>query len=220
MKNTLMGAAVLCLITSTCAYGESFSGLTAGIQGGINSAKIKQDTTTSGAVTSNEVSSTNPGIVITGGWGEVIHSFYFGGEARITMTGGNTNTTTGPGTGSTISNKPGPNAVIAGRAGLLFTERAMGFVTLGVGMGEMTYTIQDANGTFTNKKRELIIVPGLGTEIALTDSLNARFDLSYSLGKQRTISSADLASAGIKSYTNATFKPSWINCSIGINYRF
>ena len=208
-------------LLSTTVQAESFSGATAGVQMGVNSAKIKQDTTTSAGVTSSEVSGTNLALVGTAGWGEVVrHMFYLGVESRLTLTGGTTKTTVGPAPGSVISNKPGSSLLVGGRFGVLFTERAMGFLGLAGGLGEMTYTIQDAGGLYTNKKRDFLISPYAGTEIALSESVNARFDISAVIGKKRSFSATQLAGAGVKSTTGVTFKPTWINCSVGIAYRF
>ena len=215
---TLAAAGVF--FTAT-VQGESFSGATAGLQMGVNSAKIKQDTTSSVGVTSSEVSGTNLAVLATAGWGEVVRSmFYLGVETRLTLTGGTTKTTVGPTKGSVISNKPGPSFLAGGRFGVLFTERAMGFVGLAGGLGEMTYTVQDAGGLYTNKKRDLLVSPYIGTEIALSESLNARFDLSYVVGKKRNFTPVQLAGAGITSTSAVTFKPTWINCSVGVSYRF
>ncbi len=210
----------LCLLSAT-TQAESFSGVSAGIQGAISSAKIKQDTTTSAGFSSSEVSSTNLGVLATAGWGEVVHHmFYLGVEARVMATGGMTKTTTGPATGASISNKPGTSYLAGGRFGVLFTERAMGFVGVAGGLGEVTYSVKDTGGEFVNKKRELLLSPYIGTEIALTESINARFDLSYAIGKKRSFTAADLKGAGVTSFSAATFKPTWINCSIGAAYRF
>ena len=221
MKKNLLCTACFCILISPILHAESFSGPTLGIQGGVSSGQIKQDTTDgSGSITSNEVSSTSGIAVATAGIGEIYNNFYYGGEVRATFTGGNTKTAVGPSSGAMVATKPGTSVIVAGRGGMLFTERAMGFVSLGVGLAEVSYTVQDSGGTLTTKKNDMIFVPGVGTEIALTESLNARFDISYTIGKKRTMAKADLVSAGIASYTNATFKPKWINCSIGVNYRF
>lgn len=198
---------------------ESFGGAYAGGQMGLSYAKIDRtiNAAASSGITKNVDGAGNflgSGFV---GYGLVSDALYMGAELRASLMMGETKTSTSSST--TISNIPQGSYVAAGRLGLLLTPKAMIFLSLGAGMENLTYKISQDTNAFEKKVKNFILVPGTGAEISLTESLNVRMDLNYSITKKNTFNSSDLAKANIN-MQEASFKATRLSGMVGISYRF
>jgi opacity protein-like surface antigen len=218
MKKIILATISVLTIASVAQATESFSGAYAGVQVGLSSTRTEGETVSVQDATSKTIDGGNnfSGSLLVG-YGQTFDSLYAGVEARIGMLTGTTKTFE---SGAYIhSNTPRESYVAAGRVGYLLTQKAMVFLSLGAGMENTSYKFQYGSKSTESKKRDLVFVPGIGTEIAVSESLNFRADFNFTMGKKRTFSESDLSAAGT-SLKSASFKPIRSAFMLGLSYRF
>ena len=221
MKKIILAAVSTLVVVSAAQATESFSGMYAGAQVGLSSTKTEHERKmTSNALRKSTDGGNNFAGTLLVGYGQTFDSAYAGVEARVGMLTGTTKTFDTPAGGLTISNTPRESYIAAARLGYLLTQKAMVFISLGAGMENTSYKIQADGKSFEAKKRELVFVPGFGTEIAVSESLNFRADFNFTVAKKRTISENQLSEAGITTYKTASFKPVRSAFMLGLSYRF
>ena len=203
----ILTAAVLVALISPSAMADNFSGAYAGLQAGIAGAKV---------ASTSDGSATNYGQMnmianLVGGYGEVMNdSFYVGGEAAVGSGAGDKDLSKEDKT----TYKGGQFFTLGGRLGWLITQKAMAFFSLAAGMEKQE--VGNANATPPLKKSALgmVLIPGIGTEVAMSDSLSFRLDAQYKVGRKVEARSTS------GTLTTISAKSNQVIGKVGLTYRF
>lgn len=199
MKKYLLVATAAFVASSSVQASEGLSGAYAGVRVGHVSTKaeVKKATKTQDGATGFAGD-------IVAGYGMLMDSFYLGGEAMVGLDGTNETVSTD------VKLKGGMTAGVAARLGYALTQKSMIYVSLGVASEKAEY--KTANDPLNSKKKNLVsFVPGIGTQIAMTDSVAVRADFTYSMSKKLKVNTG----------TNEfTVQPKKAAFKVGVVYTF
>lgn len=212
MKKLLMVAVAATALTPAAQAQTSagaFTGAYAGVQVGHANARIAEKTTTSSLNYSAQ------GLAVNGmfGYGQLFDNTYVGGELVV---GQDSHEDLAGDLSSSMELKTDLHYGLNGRFGYLVAQKAIVYFSLAA-LYDHAKVIAEYNGREVAhaKKKGFVFVPGIGTEVALTDDMSLRLDYTYQLPKTLKVKNAATgAETGYKyKVSKSTFK-------VGVAYHF